>query len=157
MSGEMPSRAARGDADTSAEQSDPAAISYLKEQQWTNEFATALVAEADVRMSVRAPATVHPLPGGEAIVAAPAAGRLQADVLLSIGDRVRSGQVLAYLEPRLATGADRATLAADVAEARAALEAARARRRIAAFAVGEACCGLFQHLMQHRRSLALGG
>ena len=96
---------------------DPPAIAYLKEQQWTNEFATALVSETDVRTSVRAPATVHPLPGGEAIVAAPAAGRLQADVLLSIGDRVRSGQVLAYLEPRLAAGADRATLAADVAEA----------------------------------------
>lgn len=108
-----------------AEQSDPAAISYLKEQQWTNDFATSLVSETEIRMSVRAPATVHPLPGGEAIVAAPAAGRLQADVLLSIGERVRSGQVLAYLEPRLATGSDRATLVADVAEARAALEAAR--------------------------------
>jgi membrane fusion protein, heavy metal efflux system len=112
-------------AGTPAERSDPAAIAYLKEQQWTNEFATALVAETDLRLSVRAPATVHPLPGGEAIVAAPAAGRLQADVLLSIGDRVRGGQVLAYLEPRLAAGADRATLAADVAEARAALDAAR--------------------------------
>jgi RND family efflux transporter MFP subunit len=107
------------------EESDSASIAYLKEQQWTNEFATTVVRDADVRMSVRAPATVHPLPGGEAIVAAPAAGRLRADVLLSIGDRVRGGQVLAYLEPRLATGADRATLAADVAEAQAALEAAR--------------------------------
>ena len=42
---------------------------------------------ADVRFAC--PATVHPLPGGEAIVAAPAAGRFRADVLLSIGDRVR--------------------------------------------------------------------
>ena len=33
-------------------------------------------------------------PGGEAIVAAPAAGRLQADVLLSIGDRVRAVRCL---------------------------------------------------------------
>jgi RND family efflux transporter MFP subunit len=115
-------------AGTAPEQSDPAAIAYLKEQQWTNEFATALVRENDVRMSVRAPATVHPLPGGEAIVAAPAAGRLQADVLLSIGERVRSGQVLAFLEPRLAAGSDRATLAADVAEARAALEAAQVEK-----------------------------
>jgi RND family efflux transporter MFP subunit len=105
--------------------SDPSAIAYLKEQQWTNDFATTQVRDGEVRMSVRAPATVHPLPGGEAIVAAPAAGRLRADSLLSIGDRVRSGQVLAFLEPRLAAGADRATLAADVAEAQAALEAAR--------------------------------
>ncbi|HEX5107430.1 MAG TPA: efflux RND transporter periplasmic adaptor subunit [Vicinamibacterales bacterium] len=104
---------------------DPAAIAYLKEQQWTNAFATVPVGEVDMRMSVRAPATVHPLPGGEAIVAAPAAGRLMADVLPSIGDRVQSGQVLARLEPRLSAGADRATLEAEVAEVRAAVEAAR--------------------------------
>jgi membrane fusion protein, heavy metal efflux system len=116
-------QAARADAEHGPAD-DPAAITYLKEQQWTNEFATAPVSETEVRASLRAPATVHPLPGGEAIVAAPAAGRVRADVLLSIGERVRSGQVLAYLEPRLAAGTDRATLAADAAEAQAALEAA---------------------------------
>jgi membrane fusion protein, heavy metal efflux system len=104
---------------------DPTTIVYLKEQQWVNEFATALVQEREVRTSIRAPATVHPLPGGEAIVAAPAAGRLMADVLLSIGARVQPGQVLARLEPRLMAGADRATLVAELAEAQAALEAAR--------------------------------
>ncbi|OFW48941.1 MAG: hypothetical protein A3G77_05095 [Acidobacteria bacterium RIFCSPLOWO2_12_FULL_68_19] len=102
-----------------------AAISYLKEPQWTNGFATALVQETDVRTSIRAPATVHPLPGGEAVVSAPAAGRLAAAALPSLGDRVRVGQTLAWIEPRLSAGADRATLAADVAEAQAALEAAR--------------------------------
>ena len=104
---------------------DPAAIAYLKEQQWTNPFATALVQEGEVRTSVRAPATIHPLPGGEAVVAAPAAGRLVADDLPSIGDLVKAGQILAHLEPRLSAGADRATLEADVAQARAAVEAAR--------------------------------
>jgi len=78
-----------------------------------------------VRRSVRVPATVHPLPGGDAIVAAPAAGRLRAEALPSIGDRVKAGQILAWLEPRLAAGADRATLVAEVAEAQAALEAAQ--------------------------------
>jgi RND family efflux transporter MFP subunit len=58
-------------------------------------------------------------------VSAPAAGRIRADELLSIGDAVTAGQILAYLEPRLASGVDRATLAADMAEAQAALEAAR--------------------------------
>ena len=111
--------AAKGHAD------DPAAIVYLKEQQWTNEFATSPVQEADVRTSVRVPATVHPLPGGEAIVAAPAAGRLMADRLPSIGDQVRADAILARLEPRLVVSADRATLAADVAEAQAALDGAR--------------------------------
>jgi cobalt-zinc-cadmium efflux system membrane fusion protein len=39
---------------------DAAAIAYLKEQQWTNVFATAVVREADVRSSIRLPATVDP-------------------------------------------------------------------------------------------------
>ena len=105
---------------------DPTAISYLKEQQWTNPFATTVVDQADVRASVRAPGTVHPLPGGEAIVSAPAAGRVSGDTLPSIGDRVRAGQVLARLEPRLSAGADRATLEAEVAEASVAVEGAQA-------------------------------
>ena len=78
--------------------------------------------------SIRAPATIHPLPGGEAIVAAPAAGRFSAAVLLSIGDRVSSGQILGQIEPRLAAGPDRATLAAEVAEAKASVEAARVEK-----------------------------
>jgi RND family efflux transporter MFP subunit len=116
--------AARADAEKQPAE-DAAAIAYLKEQQWTNEFATVPVQEAEVRTAVRAPATVHPLPGGEAIVAAPAAGRLKAAALPSIGDRVRAGQIFAWLEPRLSAGADRATLAAEMAEAQAAVEAAR--------------------------------
>ena len=107
---------------------DPAAISYLKEPQWTNGFATSPVQEAEVRASIRVPATIHPLPGGEAIVAAPAAGRFTANTLLSIGDRVRAGQILGQLEPRLAAGADRATLEAEVSEARVAVEAAQAEQ-----------------------------
>ena len=106
--------AAVADAQSRADEN-PAAITYLKEPQWTNGFATAAVEEAEVRASLRAPATVHPLPGGEAIVAAPAAGRFRADMLLSIGDYVRAGQVLGWLEPRLSAGVDRATLEAEAA------------------------------------------
>src|SRR6185295_9918645 len=61
---------------------DPAAIAYLKEQQWTNEFATTAVREAELRSSVRVPAAVQPVTGGEAVVAAPAAGRFAADTLV---------------------------------------------------------------------------
>ena len=104
---------------------DAAAIAYLKEQQWANEFATAPVQEAELRTSVRVPAVLEPLPGGDAIVAVPAAGRLVAERLPSVGDRVRAGDVLARLEPRLTAGVDRATLVAEVAEAQAAIEAAR--------------------------------
>ncbi len=118
-------RAAIAGAESYAAKEDPAAIAYLKEQQWTNPFATAQVQEAEFRTAVRVPATVHPLPGGEAIVAAPSAGRFTAAELLSIGDRVKAGQLLGSLEPRLAAGPDRATLDAEVAEARAALDGAR--------------------------------
>ena len=105
---------------------DAAAIAYLKEQQWTNEFATAPVQETEVRTSIRVPATVDALPGGEAVVSAPAPGRFLAETLPDVGDRVTAGQALGRLEPRLTAGDDRATLASDVAEAQAALEAARA-------------------------------
>lgn len=108
---------------------DPAAIAYLKEQQWTNEFGTAPVAEAELRSSVRVPASVHPVTGGEAIVEAPAAGRFAADSLVSIGATVRAGEPLGRLEPRLSAGGDdRATLAAEMARAETGLEAARAEQ-----------------------------
>jgi RND family efflux transporter MFP subunit len=107
---------------------DAAAIAYLKEPQWTNGFGTVPVGDGEVRASLRVPATVHPLPGGEALVAAPAAGRFTAGELPSIGERVQAGQVLGRLEPRLAAGPDRATLDAEVAEARVTIDAARAEQ-----------------------------
>lgn len=105
---------------------DPSAISYLKEQQWTNEFATTMVREVALRKSIRVPASIEPLSGGEAVVAAPAAGRFVAPSLPTIGTVVRVGQVLGHLEPRLAANDDRATLAADFAQAQVAVDAARA-------------------------------
>jgi RND family efflux transporter MFP subunit len=121
--------AAKAAADASAHAGDdPSAIGYLKEQQWTNPFATALVGAADVRAAIRIPALIQPVTGGEAIVGAPAAGRFAADTLVSIGAAVREGQALGRLEPRLTPGDDRATLAADVAEAQAANAAARAEQ-----------------------------
>jgi len=107
---------------------DPSAIAYLKEQQWTNAFATSPVRDAELRTSIRAPATVEPVSGGEAVVAAPAAGRFLATALVSIGATVRAGQVLGRLEPRLAAAGDRATLSADLAEAQVTLEGARAEQ-----------------------------
>jgi cobalt-zinc-cadmium efflux system membrane fusion protein len=105
--------------------SDPTGITYRKESQWSNGLATVPVREAELRSSIRAPATVRPLPGGEAVVAAPAAGRFMADVLLPVGTRVHAGQLLGRLEPRHGGGPDRATLEADVMEARVAVDAAR--------------------------------
>jgi RND family efflux transporter MFP subunit len=105
---------------------DPSLISYLKEQQWTNGFATASVTEAEIRRGIRVPAVVEPLTGGEAIVSAPAAGRFTASSLLRLGTRVQAGQELGRIQPRLSdSGADRATLVAALAEAQASADAAR--------------------------------
>jgi len=106
---------------------DPTAIAYLKEQQWTNPFATTQVRDGEVRTSIRVPAAIEPVTGGEAIVSAPADGRYVSGELPSVGDRVTAGQILGRLEPRLAEGGDdRATLAAAVTESQASLDAARA-------------------------------
>jgi RND family efflux transporter MFP subunit len=120
------SASAVADATTRPE-GDATVIAYLKEQQWTNPFATAVVKEGEVRTALRVPAVIDPVTGGEAIVAAPADGRYASSALPSVGDRVGAGQVLGRLEPRLAEGGDdRATLAAAVAEAQASADAARA-------------------------------
>jgi RND family efflux transporter MFP subunit len=106
---------------------DAAAVSYLKEPQWTNGFATTPVREAEVRRSIRVPAVINTLTGGEAIVSAPASGRFMSDRLLAIGNRVQAGQAIGRIQPRLNDGgADRATLVAAVAEAQAAADAAKA-------------------------------
>jgi cobalt-zinc-cadmium efflux system membrane fusion protein len=107
---------------------DPAAIAYLKEQQWTNAFATTRVTEAELRTSIKVPAEIDALTGGEAVVAAPASGRFVAGSLVSIGANVGAGQLLGRLEPRLAGTDDRATLASEVAQARVALDSAQAEQ-----------------------------
>src|SRR5262245_44789601 len=96
---------------------DPTAIAYLKEQQWSNEFGTELVRDRDMRTSVRVPAVIEPLTGGEAIVSSPASGRFTAAALPTIGSVVRAGDTLGRLEPRVGVVEDRATLAAAVDEA----------------------------------------
>jgi len=106
---------------------DPAAIAYLKEQQWTNPFATAQVREGDVRTAIRVPAAIEPITGGEALVSAPSDGRYASNRLPSVGDRVAAGQELGRLEPRLSSGGeDRASLEATVTEAQTTLDGARA-------------------------------
>jgi membrane fusion protein, heavy metal efflux system len=104
------------------------AIAYLKEQQWTNPFATVIVSERSLRDALRAPVTIEAVPGGAAVVSAPAAGRLAPGAVPEIGTLVSAGQVLGRLEPRLAAIEDRATLTREIAEARAAVDAARTER-----------------------------
>lgn len=112
-------------------------VTYLKEQQWTNAFATLVVRTLPLRVAVRAPATVEPLAGGEAIVSAPASGRLVPGDFPALGARVSAGQELARFEPRLGAVEDRATLVQQVTEARAALEAAEEERNRAEHLLAE--------------------
>lgn len=87
----------------SVEQAEDGAISYLKEQQWQVEFATALVEQRTLRESIRAVATVRAAADLEAEISAPHDGQLarRGDTFPSIGTRVTRGQVLAVVGSQL--------------------------------------------------------
>ncbi|HEU5058464.1 MAG TPA: efflux RND transporter periplasmic adaptor subunit [Kofleriaceae bacterium] len=110
------------------EEKEPAGrITYLKEQAWKTEFATLRVAERDLQPAVRATAEIVPAPGKEARLTAPVGGRVTlAEPVPVLGSQVAKGQLLATVLPGM-PGADPAGLAADVAAARAELEAAEAQ------------------------------
>lgn len=117
------------------------AITFLKEQQWTLDFATEPVVERSLRESLRVTAEVQPRAGGEADVIAPIAGRLLAsNVVPAPGTAVQKGQVLARIVPRTSGPADRAAMQLALEEASTALSLAqgdlgRAERLVAAGAV----------------------
>jgi RND family efflux transporter MFP subunit len=116
-----------------------AVVTFLKEQQWTHDFATVPAAVRDVRVVLRAPAFVRPAAGAEAIVAAPASGRFVGRAP-AVGERVTEGQPLGQIEPRLEGLEDVTTLEAEVTTRRLAVvearsEVARADLLLAARAV----------------------
>lgn len=105
------------------------AISFLKEQQWTLDFATEVVAERALRESLRLPAEVRPRTGGEAEVIAAVGGRIAVSgAIPGVGAPVQKGQVLARIIPRTATPSDRAVLELTVEEAKTALSLAQRDR-----------------------------
>lgn len=113
------------------------AISFLKEQQWTLDFATAVVQERPLRASLRVPGEIVPAPGGEADVLAPIDGRLVSVVPIAAGAPVTRGQELARIQPPPGAPADLPQLERGRAQAIAALEFAtrdreRAERLVAA-------------------------
>ena len=81
-------------------------ISFLKEQQWSLDFGTALVREESVRESIRVPARLEARPGGAADVAAPIDGRLTRVLEVALGTSVSRGQELARLLPPPAVPGD---------------------------------------------------
>lgn len=104
-------------------------VTFLKEQQWTIDFATERVEERTLRESIRVPAEVEARTGGIAEVTVPFTGRLiSSEPLPARGTRVSRGQVLAGLLPPTSSAADLPALELSRAEAQAALELARKDR-----------------------------
>jgi RND family efflux transporter MFP subunit len=109
---------------------DTPGISFLKEQQWSLDFGTAVVKEAAVRESIRVPARLEARPGGAADVVAPIDGRLTRVIEVALGASVSRGQELARLLPPPSAPADLPQLQRARAEAQTALTlATRDRER----------------------------
>jgi membrane fusion protein, heavy metal efflux system len=109
---------------------DAGGISFLKEQQWSLDFGTAVVTEQSVRESIRVPARLEARPGGAADVVAPIDGRLTHVVDVPLGVNVIRGQELAHLLPPPAVPGDLPQLQRARAEAQTALAlATRDRER----------------------------
>jgi membrane fusion protein, heavy metal efflux system len=103
-------------------------ITFLKEQQWTLDFATAVIEDRTLRSSIRVPAEVRPRSGGQAEVTVPFDGRLVASNLPVIGMRVSQGQVLASVLPPTSAPSDFTSLELARSEALIALQLARKDR-----------------------------
>jgi RND family efflux transporter MFP subunit len=111
--------AARRAASAAGEET--AGISFLKEQQWSLDFGTALVKEQALRESIRVPARLEARPGGAADVVAPIDGRLTRVAEVALGASVSRGQELARLLPPPSAPADLPQLQGARAEAQTAL------------------------------------
>lgn len=81
------------------EEEEEGAISYLKEQQWQVDFATAPVVRRTLRESIPVVATIRATASGEAEISAPHDGQLarRGKDFPAIGTRVSKGQVLAVV------------------------------------------------------------
>jgi membrane fusion protein, heavy metal efflux system len=105
-------------------------VSFLKEQQWSLDFGTAIVKEQSVRESIRVSGRLEPRSGGAADVVAPIDGRLTRVTDVALGAGVSRGQELARLLPPASAPAGLPQLQQTRAEAQSALAlATRDRER----------------------------
>jgi membrane fusion protein, heavy metal efflux system len=100
------------------------ATSFLKEQQWTLDFATMKVESQARRQVVSVPATIEPRVGGSAEVRAPTAGRIATGGARAIGSAVTRGAILAELLVRNERLGEAPVLRLELAQAAAALRLA---------------------------------
>ncbi|MBI4456944.1 MAG: efflux RND transporter periplasmic adaptor subunit [Acidobacteria bacterium] len=105
-------------------------ITFLKEQQWSLDFATERAAERELRESLTVTGEVRPRSGGEVNVTAPIGGRITADSRLPIaGTLVSRGQAVAAITPLPPAPGDRASLELAISEAIIALDLAKRDRQ----------------------------
>lgn len=139
--GEVVVYASPNDIPAAAEEPAEERISFLKEQQWTLDFGTALAETRSMRESILVSGEVRPRSGGEVDVAAPVSGRVSPAARLPvIGVAIERAQTLASIIPLTPAPGDRPSLELGVSEARTALDLARrdlarAERLLAAGAV----------------------
>jgi membrane fusion protein, heavy metal efflux system len=101
------------------------AVQFLKEQQWSLDFATAVVDGRDRREVFAVPATVEPRAGGSVDVRALAAGRLASGGHRAAGTRVNRGDPLAELIVRNERVGEAPILKLELSNAEAELRLAR--------------------------------
>jgi membrane fusion protein, heavy metal efflux system len=105
-------------------------IAFLKEQQWSLEFATARVAERAERESFVVAGQVQPRAGGQGEVSAPLDGRVVEAVAIPTGATVNRGQIIARIAPPVNNPGDRPALELARSEAEQRLQfAVRDRER----------------------------
>lgn len=100
-------------------------ISFLKEQQWSLDYASEPVRGRTLRESILIPAQITARTGGEAEVTVPFDGRLVASALPPLGTEVAKGRLLAQVVPPTSSPSDVANLSLAREEAEASLNLAR--------------------------------
>ncbi len=110
-----------------AEEPQQGGITFLKEQQWRMEFATALVAEKELQVTLKLHAEVKPRAGGEVHIIAPVAGRgLTGEKgVPAPGQKVEPGELLAMVLPLHQSTTNRTELESAAKTTQAELEAAQ--------------------------------
>jgi len=104
-------------------------IAFLKEQQWSLDFGTALAVEREMRESLRVSGEVRPRSGGDVQVTAPISGRIATSSPIPvIGALVTRGQEVASLVPFTPAPGDKPSLEYAISEAATALDLARRDR-----------------------------
>jgi RND family efflux transporter MFP subunit len=108
-------------------QSETQAVSFLKEQQWRTEFATAWASQGSVRDSVAGSARVRAAAGGEAVLTSPVEAVVASRPWPFVGQGLSRGTAVFALIPRGAAERSLPDLRAEVASISAERSAARNR------------------------------